>query len=84
MIGPNRERLRAGTNRYRLDDVITAILEHAPHSDGRRYVAAVLIIVQRRGGEAVVEAAQAWVDHLFFPSRFLDIFLSITFANSWD
>jgi hypothetical protein len=68
IIRPNRERLRAADGRYRLDDLLHAMLKHAPHPLGRRYVAVCLHIAHQKGEEGVVNAAKAWLDNLLLPS----------------
>jgi hypothetical protein len=75
VIHPNRARLLAASSEYRLDDLLTAMLEHAPHPLGRRYVALALHVVHRRGEDGVVNAAKAWLDNLFLPSPF--VYLSL-------
>ncbi|KAH9011480.1 hypothetical protein EDB85DRAFT_1117299 [Lactarius pseudohatsudake] len=65
IIGPNRTRLREAETRYRLDDLLSAMLEHAPHPLGRRYVAVSLHVAAREDG--VVNAAKAWLDNLLLP-----------------
>jgi hypothetical protein len=71
IIRQNSARLRAADGRYRLDDLLSAMLEHAPHPLGRRYVAVSLHIAHRKGEDGVVNAAKAWLDNLFLPSSFL-------------
>ena len=71
VIRQNSAKLRAADGRYRLDDLLLAMLEHAPHPLGRRYVAVSLHIAHRRGEDGVVNAAKAWLDNLFLPSSFL-------------
>jgi len=80
VIHPNRDRLRAVDGRYRLDKLLSAMLEYAPHPLGRRYVAIALHIAMGKGGDAVVEAAKAWMDYLFLPSQ-VPQSLSLTFTN---
>ncbi|KAF8256992.1 hypothetical protein EI94DRAFT_127631 [Lactarius quietus] len=67
IIRPNSERLRAADCRYRLDDFLNAILMHAPHPLGRRYVAICLHIAHEKGEDGVVNAAKAWLDNLLLP-----------------
>ncbi|KAH8993395.1 hypothetical protein EDB92DRAFT_398703 [Lactarius akahatsu] len=64
IIGPNRTRLREAETRCRLDDLLSAMLEHAPHPLGRRYVAVSLHVAREDG---VVDAAKAWLDNLLLP-----------------
>ncbi|KAH9026718.1 hypothetical protein EDB83DRAFT_1926692 [Lactarius deliciosus] len=64
IIGPNRTRLREAETRYRLDDLLSAMLEHAPHPLGRRYVAVSLHVAREDG---VVNAAKSWMDNLLLP-----------------
>jgi hypothetical protein len=75
IIRPNRTRLRAADSRYRLDDLLSAMLEHAPHPLGRRYVAVSLHVAYRKGPDGVVNAAKAWLDNLLLPSPFVHLSL---------
>ena len=70
IIRPNREKLRAADGRYRLDDLLHAMLTHAPHPSGRRYVAVCLHIAHQKGEEGVINAAKTWLDNLLLPSPF--------------
>ena len=47
-IRPNRARLRAADPRCRLDIMVSAMLEHAPHPLGQRYVALCLLGTHQR------------------------------------
>ncbi|KAH9059036.1 hypothetical protein EDB87DRAFT_836873 [Lactarius vividus] len=67
IIDRNRVRLREADNRYRLDDLLSAMLQHAPHSSGRRYVAVCLRIAHQKGEDGVVNAAKAWLGNLLLP-----------------
>ncbi|KAL0952337.1 hypothetical protein HGRIS_006617 [Hohenbuehelia grisea] len=71
IIEPERQQLQdvmaKGNKRFRLDELLIGMLEHAPHPDGRRYVAVALHIAHGKGLQAVIEVAQAWLDSLFFP-----------------
>ena len=58
----------ANQDRYRLDELLLGMLDHAPDPSGQRYVAVVLHIANTKGSGAVMEAAKAWLDYLFFPS----------------
>jgi hypothetical protein len=69
-IRPNRARLRAADPKYRLDDLLIAMLKHAPHPLGKRYVAVCLHIAHRKGVDGVVDAARAWLHNLILPSLF--------------
>lgn len=71
VVGRHRDLLREADQRYRLDTLLTAMLEHAPHPLGQRYVAIALHIAHRKGQDAVVDLAKAWLDYLFLPSQFL-------------
>jgi hypothetical protein len=64
--------------RYRLDELLLGMLDHAPDPSGQRYVAVVLNVAVVKGVGAVVEAARAWLDYLFFPSQFL--YTSVVFV----
>ena len=67
IIRPNSERLRAADGRYRLDDLLYAMLKHAPHPLGQRYVAICLHIAHQKSEDGVVNAAKAWLDNLLLP-----------------
>ncbi|KAH9074124.1 hypothetical protein EDB83DRAFT_2515891 [Lactarius deliciosus] len=67
VIHPNSARLRAADPRYYLDEVLSAMLKHAPHPLGRRYVAVCLHVAQQMGEDGLVNAARAWLDHLLLP-----------------
>ena len=69
IIRPNREKLRAADSRYRLDDLLDAMLKYMPHPKGRRYVA-VCLHVSHQKGEGVVNAAKVRLDNLLLPSPF--------------
>ena len=69
IIGPNSARLQAEP-RYRLDKLLYAMLKHAPHPLGKRYVAVCLHVAHQKGEDGVVDAAKAWLDNLFLPSPF--------------
>jgi len=71
IIDKNRQHLQAADKRYRLDDLLSAMLEHAPHPLGQRYVAVALHIAHEKGVETVVDVAKAWMDYLLLPSKFL-------------
>ena len=81
IIRPNSEKLRAADGRYRLDDLLYAMLQHAPHSSGRRYVAICLHIAYQKGEDDVVNAAKAWLDNLLLPSSLFH--LSLTSTECW-
>jgi len=71
VISHNRELLRkANQDRYRLDELLLGMLDDAPNPSGTRYVAVILHIANDKGSDAVIEAAKAWLDYLYFPSRF--------------
>ena len=53
-------------NRYKL---LIAILDHAPTDSGKRYVATVLAIAGTKRMDAVREAADQWLEHIFFKSE---------------
>ncbi len=53
-----------------LDKLLQGMLLHAPTRAGRRYVAVALHIAHRKGADAVVGVARAWMDHLFLMSQF--------------
>ena len=68
IIGPNIEKLRAADKRYRLDNLLSAMLLHAPEPSGQRYVAICLHIAHGKGEDGIFNAAKAWLDHLLLPS----------------
>lgn len=71
----DREKLKtASGNKYRLDKLLDEMLIQAPSESGKRYVAVALHIAHTKGGNAIVEVAQAWMDHLFLPSKFPNSF----------
>ncbi|KAH8992899.1 hypothetical protein EDB92DRAFT_1855517, partial [Lactarius akahatsu] len=67
IIGNNCARLREAEHRYRLDDLLSAMLLHAPNFLGQRYVAICLHIAHQKGEDGVVNAAKAWLDNLLLP-----------------
>ncbi|KAH9051153.1 hypothetical protein EDB83DRAFT_2627678 [Lactarius deliciosus] len=67
IIHPNGARLRAADSQYRLGDLLCAMLEHAPHLLGRRYVAVCLHVANQMGEDEVVNIAKAWLDYLLLP-----------------
>ncbi|KAH9003344.1 hypothetical protein EDB86DRAFT_2826509 [Lactarius hatsudake] len=67
IIHPNCARLRAADSQYHLDDLLGAMLEHAPHPLGQRYVAVCLHLAHQRGEDEVVNIAKAWLDYLLLP-----------------
>ncbi|KAI9466109.1 hypothetical protein BJY52DRAFT_1413613 [Lactarius psammicola] len=67
VIRPNSAMLRAADRRYHLDKLLSAMLEHAPHPLGRRYVAVCLHIAHQKGEDGVLGAAKAWLDNLLLP-----------------
>ena len=69
-IEAHRQALRDASQNYRLDDLLTGMLNYAISNTGRRYVAVVIHIAHTKGEEAVVNIAKAWMEHLFFPSQF--------------
>ncbi|KAK7458140.1 hypothetical protein VKT23_010048 [Stygiomarasmius scandens] len=54
-------------HRYRLDELLSGMLMHAPHPLGKRYVAVSLYIASQKGGDAVVDIARSWMENLFLP-----------------
>lgn len=71
----NRERLPAANSLYRLDDLLSATLHHAPHPLGQRYVVVALHIANRKG--VVIAIAESWMKQMFLPSQFLSLSLGI-------
>ena len=53
-------------NRYKL---LMAMLDYAPTDSGKRYVATCLAIAGTKGVDAVAEAADQWLEHMFFKSE---------------
>ncbi|KAH9056850.1 hypothetical protein EDB87DRAFT_1686731 [Lactarius vividus] len=60
-------------SRYRLDDLLSAMLLHAPNASGQRYIAVCLRIAHQKGEDGVVNAAKAWLDNLLLPSPFASL-----------
>jgi hypothetical protein len=77
IIGPNRVRLRDADNRYRFHDLLSAMLVHAPHPLGQRYVAVCLHIAHKKGEDGIVNAAKVWLDNIFLPSARFFFFLRL-------
>lgn len=77
IICPNSERLGAADGRYRLDDLLYAMLKHAQHPSERLYVAICLHIAHQMGEDGAINAAKAWLDNLLLPS--LLVYLSLYF-----
>ena len=77
VIRPNSARLREADRRYRLDDLLFAMLHDAPHPLGQRYVAVCLHIAHQKGGDGVVNVARAWLDNLFLPSLFIYVYIHV-------
>jgi hypothetical protein len=80
VLGPKRERLCEADKRYRLHDLLSAMLLHAPNPLGQRYVAVCLHIADEKGEDGVVNAAKVWLDNLFLPSP--SFYLSHVSTNS--
>ncbi|TFK67663.1 hypothetical protein BDN72DRAFT_898760 [Pluteus cervinus] len=57
--------LRAVHKQYRLDELLFAMLQFAPHTLGKRYVAVALHIANGKGGDVVLDIAKAWMQNLF-------------------
>ena len=68
IIRPNSTRLRAADKRCRLDDLLSAMLIHAPQPSGERYVAICIHIAHQKGEDGIVNAAKAWLNNLLLPS----------------
>lgn len=68
VIKPNQQLLSEVHQEYRLDVLLSAMLDHAPHPSGRRYVAVVLV-AQELGISVVVSVAESWMDCLFLRSK---------------
>ncbi|TFK64858.1 hypothetical protein BDN72DRAFT_846223 [Pluteus cervinus] len=67
IIPRHRLGLRAVQTHYHLDELLSAMLEYAPHTLGRRYVAVSLFIADIEGGDIVFKIADAWMHDLFLP-----------------
>jgi hypothetical protein len=76
IIPLNKEKLREADKRYRLHDLLSAMLLHAPNPLGKRYVAVCLHVAHKKGEDGVVNAAKAWLDNLFLPSPSLFLLIS--------
>ncbi|KAF9028875.1 hypothetical protein BDZ89DRAFT_743398 [Hymenopellis radicata] len=63
--GKYHDELAAASDQYHLDKLLESMLNYAPTPAGRRYVAIALHIAHHKGGDAVVQVAQAWLHHLF-------------------
>jgi hypothetical protein len=70
-------KIQAADNRYRLDDLLSALLKYAPHPLGRRYIALSLLAAHQEGEDGLVRAARAWLDGLLLPSVFVDLYLFV-------
>ncbi|TFK41560.1 hypothetical protein BDQ12DRAFT_599283 [Crucibulum laeve] len=68
VIHPNHECLREGNKDYKIDELLFAMLQNAPHQDGKRYVAVNLHIADKKGLDAVIDCAKVWMNYLFLPS----------------
>lgn len=73
IISANITVLRKATERCQLDILLISMLDHAPHPQGRRYVAAVLCAASERGSGMVVEVAIAWMDSFFWGQLLINI-----------
>ena len=71
VIGANHEKLRAAERRYRIDDLLSGMIIHAPHPLGQRYVAVSIHIAHKKGEDVVIDLAKAWMEQLFLPSQSL-------------
>ncbi|KAF9028878.1 hypothetical protein BDZ89DRAFT_1065773 [Hymenopellis radicata] len=69
--GKYHDELAAASDQYHLDKLLEGMLNYAPTPAGRRYVAIALHIAHHKGGDAVVNVAQAWLHHLFLMMRTL-------------
>ena len=76
VINLSSPKLRTADQRYRLCDLLNAMLQDAPCPSGRRYVAVCLQIAQQKGEDGVVNAAKAWLDYLLLPGASKFVFLS--------
>lgn len=65
IICENMTVLREATKRCQLDVLLSAMLDHAPHPQGRRYVTTVLHAASEGDPKTVVEVAEAWIDFFF-------------------
>lgn len=78
VIHPNASFLRAANDEYRLDELLSAMLVHAPHPGGQRYVAVALHIAQGKGVEVLIELGKAWLEDLLFPSLSFSSFINFS------
>lgn len=68
IIESNTTYLLQASNRCDLRVLLSTMLDHAPNHHGQCYVANILHIANEMGQEAVVDAANAWMEYLFFTS----------------
>ncbi len=76
IIHRNSERLRTADKRYRLDLLLSVLLDHAPHPLGKRYIAVCLDIANEKGHDGVVNAARVWM-HLPSSTQSVCLFSSL-------
>lgn len=69
VVKENEGILRAAKSRGRLDDLLLALLEHAPSDDGKRYVAIVIQMAREKGPQELVSVADAWERYLCIKSE---------------
>ncbi|TFK65856.1 hypothetical protein BDN72DRAFT_900316 [Pluteus cervinus] len=67
VIPVRRTCLNAANSEYSLEKLLTAMLEYAPHTLGRRYVAVTLYIANSKGQDVVIDVVRAWVENIFLP-----------------
>jgi hypothetical protein len=69
VVQENAVLLRNTKSRGRLDDLLLALLDHAPCDDGKRYVAIVIQMAQEKGPQELVSVADAWGRYLCMKSE---------------
>jgi hypothetical protein len=82
IVGPNRE-LKTSTRRGQAVSPprpLFAMLLHAPHSLGQRYVVVRLHSAHQRSEDVVVNGAKVWLHDLFLPSAGIFLFHLLTQA----
>lgn len=74
-IRPNFECLRAASQQYRLDGLMSAMLTHTPDPSGKGNIAVAHHVIDRNRQDTVVNLTNTWMHGLFLPSQSLYLFL---------
>jgi hypothetical protein len=74
ILKPHAETLKSQYNTYYVNKLLEAMIEHAPHPDGKRYVAVALLSAMDVGLENVIKCAESWAEHLILPSTSLSVY----------